>query len=170
MRKTVLLQTMLLTSGSFVLLILLHPMVNMLGSRKRNSMLLFCAQIAYLLVVSIWQLLLWRFFISINPQQQWIFFITSWCHLDQWIHQLDIWKRVFVTQLMPLQKLFTYSKVCNFNFDEWFSQSLVLLSLCQHISKQLQLTFVLELITMNNLGIQIKLADVVLKFIRLLRF
>lgn len=136
MRKTVLLQTMLLTSGSFVLPILLHPMVNMLGSRKNNSMLLFCAQIAYLLVVSILQLLLWRLFISAMNILYYFMML-----FDQWIHQLDIWKRVFVTQLMPLKKLFTYSKLCNFNFDEWFSQSLVLMSLCQHISKKLQFDY-----------------------------
>jgi len=145
MRKTVLLQTRLLMNGSFVLRILLHPMVNMLGSRKRSSMLLFCAQIAYLLVVSILQLLLWRFFIYYFMMLLW----PSWCHC----------KTCLLIQKYAISV-----------FDEWFSQSLILVSLCQHISKKLQFTFELKFITMNNLVIQIKLADELLKFIRVLRF
>lgn len=62
MRKITFFQMMCLTNGSFVLLILLPLVANMSGWRKKNLMLLLCAQIAYLfLVVSVFQHFLWKF-------------------------------------------------------------------------------------------------------------
>lgn len=123
MRKTALLRMMYLTNGSFVHLTLLHLMVNTFGSRKSNSVLLFCAQSAYhLLLVSICNLFS-LMILYYHNHAIWQHMSTSYLK-KSWHRRCNCRSCIFFKsisfQFVWMILLICSSSVYCLNFREWF--------------------------------------------------